>query len=56
VHEVDSSWELFRILAVGVVRLLSLPAGSVEVPYNLLPRFGAEVPPAPGASSSPVDE
>ncbi len=37
-HDADSSWEVFRLLAVGVVRLLSLPAeGDVT---DILPRFG----------------
>lgn len=47
VHEVDSSWEVFRVLAIGVVRLLSLPLDS-SIPDDLLPYFGGEKPPAPG--------
>lgn len=43
VHEVDSSWEVFRILAIGVLRLLHLPPGSA-VPDDLLPHFGAPRP------------
>lgn len=47
VHHVDSSWEAFRICAVGVVRLLGL-ANADEVPSDLLPYFGDEAPPPPG--------
>lgn len=47
VHEVDSSWEVFRLLGVGVVRLLSLPAGGDVT--DLLPRFGGPTPETPGA-------
>jgi hypothetical protein len=36
VHETDSSWEVFRLLAIGVVRLLGLPPGG-RIPVNLLP-------------------
>ena len=47
VHETDSSWEVFRLLAIGVVRLLGLPPGG-RVPVDLLPRFGGSEPPSPG--------
>lgn len=47
VHEVDSSWEAFRLLAIGVVRLLSLPVDS-GIPDDLLPYFGGQKPLAPG--------
>lgn len=46
VHEVDSSWEVFRLLAIGVVRLLSLP--HADDPAHLLPRFGGPIPESPG--------
>lgn len=36
VHEIDSSWEVFRLLAIGVVRLLGLPSGDT-IPMDLLP-------------------
>jgi hypothetical protein len=48
VHEIDSSWEVFRLLAIGVVRLLALPPDG-RIPVNLLPRFGGSEPPSPGA-------
>jgi hypothetical protein len=48
VHEIDSSWEVFRLLAIGVVRLLGLPPDS-RIPADLLPRFGGSEPPSPGA-------
>lgn len=48
VHETDSSWEVFRLLAIGVVRLLGLPPGS-GIPMDLLPRFGGSEPTSPGA-------
>ena len=48
VHEVDSSWEVFRLLAVGVVRLLGLRTDD-GVPNDLLPRFGGSAPESPGA-------
>ena len=47
VHEVDSSWEVFRLLAVGVVRLVGLPTGGDAT--GLLPRFGGSTPESPGA-------
>ncbi|HEX3931218.1 MAG TPA: hypothetical protein VHW64_10950, partial [Nocardioides sp.] len=47
VHEVDSSWEVFRVLAIGVVRLLSLPLDG-NISDDLLPYFGGEKPLAPG--------
>ena len=47
VHEIDSSWEVFRLLAIGVVRLLGLP--SDRIPTDLLPRFGGSEPASPGA-------
>lgn len=47
VHAVDSSWEMFRVLAVGVVRLLSI-GPVVDVPPDLLPCFGATAPEPPG--------
>jgi hypothetical protein len=47
-HEIDSSWEMFRLLAIGVVRLLSLPSDST-IPMDLLPRFGGSEPASPGA-------
>ncbi|KQR12117.1 hypothetical protein ASF78_13190 [Cellulomonas sp. Leaf334] len=47
VHDVDSSWEAFRVLAIGVVRLLALPS-DVAIPGDLLPRFGGSFPAAPG--------
>ena len=47
-HEIDSSWEMFRLLAIGVVRLLGLPSDG-RIPMNLLPRFGGSEPASPGA-------
>jgi hypothetical protein len=47
-HEIDSSWEVLRLLAIGVVRLLDLPSDG-RIPMNLLPRFGGSEPPSPGA-------
>ena len=47
-HEVDSSWEAFRVLALGVVRLIAL-SGANEVPPDLLPRFGGLIPDSPGS-------
>ena len=47
VHEVDSSWEAFHILAIGVVRLLGLPSGTT-IPMDLLPNFGGSSPASPG--------
>jgi hypothetical protein len=47
VHEIDSSWEMLRLLAIGVVRLLGLPSEG-RIPMNLLPRFGGSEPPSPG--------
>jgi hypothetical protein len=43
VHEIDSTWEVFRLLATGVVRLLGLPPAS-GIPVDLLPRFGGYEP------------
>jgi hypothetical protein len=48
VHEIDSSWEVFRLLAIGVVRLLGLPSDG-GIPMDLLPRFGGSVLASPGA-------
>jgi hypothetical protein len=48
VHEFDSSWEVFRLLAIGVVRLLGLPSED-RIPMDLLPRFGGSEPASPGA-------
>jgi hypothetical protein len=48
VHATDSSWEVFRLLAIGVVRLLALPPDG-RVPADLLPRFGGSEPAPPGA-------
>lgn len=48
VHEIDSSWEMCRPLAIGVVRLLGLPADG-GIPMDLLPRFGGSAPESPGA-------
>jgi hypothetical protein len=48
VHEVDSSWEVLRLLAIGVVRLLGLPSDG-RIPMDLLPRFGGSEPGSPGA-------
>jgi hypothetical protein len=47
VHEIDGSWEVSRLLAIGVVRLLGVPADG-PVPPDLLPRFGGSEPPPPG--------
>jgi hypothetical protein len=47
VHEIDSSWEVLRLLAIGVVRLLGLPCGG-RIPIDLLPRFGGSEPASPG--------
>lgn len=52
VHEVDSSWEVFRLVAIGLVRLLALPL-DIAIPVDLLPRFGGEAPPGPGSDSAP---
>ena len=49
VHEVDSSWEVFRLLAIGVVRLLGLPPAAA-MPDDTLPRFGGSIPASRGAS------
>lgn|GEM_PF-1813705 len=46
-HETDSSWEVSRPLAVGVVRLLGLTSDEA-IPVDLLPRFGGSVPEPPG--------
>ena len=43
VHEIDGSWEMIRLLAIGVVRLLGLPPGD-RIPIDLLPRFGGSEP------------
>lgn len=48
VHPVDSSWEAFRVLAVGVARLIGLPTGATAVPSELLPYFGGDTPASPG--------
>jgi len=48
VHEVDSSWEAFRVLAIGVMRLLSRDPAE-GVPTDVLPHFGGSLPPAPRA-------
>jgi hypothetical protein len=48
VDEVESSWEAFRVLAIGVVRLLGLPPHG-DIPTDLLPRFGGSTPDAAGA-------
>jgi hypothetical protein len=48
VHEIDSSWEVFRLLAIGVVRLLGLPSDG-RIPRDLLPRFGGSEPASPVA-------
>lgn len=45
VHDVDSSWEVFRLLAVGVLRLLGLDQGAA--PDQVLPYFGGTKPEAP---------
>jgi hypothetical protein len=50
-HRVDSSWEAFRLLAVGVVRLLGAAPGQ-EVPGDLLPYFGGSLPAQPGGEDS----
>ncbi len=47
VHPVDSDWELFRLLAVGVMRLLAESPRNT-VPSDLLPYFGGTSPDAPG--------
>jgi hypothetical protein len=47
VHEIDSSWEMLRLLAIGVVRLLGLPSDG-RIPMDLLPRFGGSKPASPG--------
>jgi hypothetical protein len=47
-HEIESSWEVFRLLAIGVVRLLGL-ASDGRIPVDLLPRFGGSEPASPGA-------
>lgn len=44
VHDVDSSWEAFRLLAVGVMRLLAVPS-TEALPADLLPYFGGPIPP-----------
>ena len=48
IHEIDSSWEVFRLLAIGVVRLLGMPSDG-RVQADLLPRFGGSAPASPGA-------
>jgi hypothetical protein len=53
VHDVDSSWEVFRLLAVGVGRLLSLPETATEIPGDLLPYFGGTLPDSPGSRAQP---
>jgi hypothetical protein len=47
-YEIDSSWEVFHLLAIGVVRLLGLPSDG-RIPRNLLSRFGGSEPASPGA-------
>jgi hypothetical protein len=47
VHPVDSSWEVFRLLAVGVMRLLALRSGG-PISSDLLPYFGGTKPRPPG--------
>lgn len=47
-HPVDSSWEAFRCLAIGVARLLALPEGE-PVPDGYLPHFGGTTPDPPGS-------
>jgi hypothetical protein len=54
VHQLDSSRKVFRLLAIGVVRLLvvrllGLPPEDGGIPEDLLPRFGGSEPPSPGA-------
>jgi hypothetical protein len=51
VHPVDSSWEAFRVLAIGVARLLSRP-DVTHIPSDLLPHFGGQTPAAPGTPAS----
>ena len=48
VHEIDSSREMLRLLAIGVVRVLGLPSDG-RIPADLLPRFGGSEPASPGA-------
>jgi hypothetical protein len=48
VHEFDSSWEVFRLLAIGVVRLMALPSDG-RIPMDVLPRFGGSISAPPGA-------
>jgi hypothetical protein len=48
VHQIDSSREVFRLLAIGVVRLFGLPYDG-RIPEDLLPRFGGSESPSPGA-------
>lgn len=50
VHEVDSSWEAFRVLSVGVGRLVALPSATAQIPAALLPSFGGQAPPPPGVA------
>jgi hypothetical protein len=52
VHRVDSSWDVFRILAVGVMRLLTVDTSQAALPANLLPYFGGSRPDAPGRSET----
>jgi hypothetical protein len=47
VHDVDSSWDAFRLLAIGVVRLLTITSGAL--PPDLLPYFGGTKPTGPGS-------
>jgi hypothetical protein len=48
IHEIDSSWGVFRLLAIGVMRLLGWPSDG-RLPMDLLPRFGGSEPAPPGA-------
>lgn len=45
-HEVDSSWEVFRLLGIGVLRLLARDAN--DPPDDVLPYFGGSTPLGPG--------
>jgi hypothetical protein len=47
VHPVDSSWEVFRLLAVGVMRLLALRADEM-IRSDMLLYFGGTSPEQPG--------
>jgi hypothetical protein len=49
VSAVDSSWDAFRLLAIGLVRLFDV-SGGTALPPELLPYFGGTNPEPPGSA------